>query len=182
MNEIINEAKYKQFQKLLTDRKAFRLFWQFWSNYAFVFFAIAFLILATSYDFHAAFGEILILSIFSFLIARGILVTIINLSYERTRPYQRYNFVPITSKFFSFKTRTPNSFPSRHTTAYFSVVAVVSLFVPALGAALFAVAILAGMGRIVLGYHWPSDIFAGMVLGLLVGYLTVLFGYSIIFT
>lgn len=179
---MITEAHYNNFQKQLTANKLFRYFWQFWSNYAFVFFIIAFLILATSYDFRAAFGEILILSFISFLVARGILVTIINLVYEKKRPYQQYAFEPITSKFFSFKTQTPNSFPSRHTTAYFSVVAVVSLFVPALGAVLFGISLVAGAGRVVLGYHWPSDIIVGMIIGTAVGILTTYIAYPIIFT
>ena len=179
---MITEASYHKFQVIFGRNKFFRYFWQFWSNYAFVFFGIAFLILATSYDFHAAFGEILILSFISFLVARGIFVTVINLAYERKRPYQLYKFEPFTSKFFSFKTKTPNAFPSRHTTAYFSVVAVISMFVPALGAFLFIVSVLAGVGRVILGYHWPSDIIAGMALGTAVGILTVVIGYPIIFT
>lgn len=179
---MITEKHYHNFQKSLIESSAYRYFWQFWSNYAFVFFIIAFVILAFNYDFHEVFGQILILSVLSFLIARGVLVTIINLSYEKKRPYQTYGFKPITSNFFSFRTRTPNSFPSRHAVAYFSVVAVVSLFVPVLGAVLFGISLMGGAGRVVLGYHWPADIVTGMAIGTIVGILTVYIGYPILFT
>jgi membrane-associated phospholipid phosphatase len=179
---MVTEASYQNFQSLLGRNKFFRYFWQFWSNYAFVFFLIAFVIMSQSYDFHAVFGEILILSFISFLISRGILVTIINLAYEKKRPYQLYEFSPLTSKFFSFKTKTSNSFPSRHATAYFSAVAVISMYLPTLGAALFLISVMAGIGRVILGYHWPADIIAGAALGTAVGILTVVIGYPIIFT
>jgi membrane-associated phospholipid phosphatase len=179
---MVTEASYLNFQSSLGRNKFFRYFWQFWSNYAFAIFGIAFIFLAFSYDFHAQFGEILILSFISFLVARGIFVTAINLIYERRRPYQQFGFLPITSNFYSFRTKTPNSFPSRHSTVYFSVVAVVSMFIPTLGAILFGVAVMAGIGRVILGYHWPSDVIAGMALGTAVGILTVIIGYPIIFT
>lgn len=179
---MINEAQYRYFQTQLDSNKLFRYFWQFWSNYSFVFFVITGLILVTRFEFRAVVWEVIILSAISFLIARGIVVAIINLAYKRKRPYQTYNFAPITSRLFSFKTVIPNSFPSRHTAAYFSVVSVVSLFVPALGAVLFGAGLMTGAGRVVLGYHWPSDIFVGMVIGLVVGYLVVILGYPAIFT
>lgn len=179
---MITEANYRNFQKLLETSKVYRYFWQFWSNYAFVIFIIALIILANSYDFHKVFGQILILSLISFLVARGVVVTIINACYQRRRPYQLFGFSPITSRFFSFKSKTENSFPSRHSTAYFSVVAVISLFVPAMGAVLFGCSLMAGAGRVVLGYHWPSDIIVGMIIGTVVGILTVYVGYPILFT
>ena len=170
---MMNEARYLQFQKLLTTHKLFRYFWQFWSNYAFIFFAIAGLIVITTTDLTTVQKPLLVLSIVSFIVARVLIVTAINIFYKRRRPYQRFNFVPIVSKFFSLATDRPNSFPSRHTTAYFSVAVIVLLFIPALGSALIIVSLLAGSARVILGYHWPSDILGGAIVGTVVAVLTV---------
>lgn len=178
----MTEENYRKFQNKLASSQPFRYFWQFWGNYAFTFFVIACLIVLTQSELATVIKPLLWISILSFLIARGIVVFNINLFYERQRPYQKFNFSPITSKFFSWKTSTPNSFPSRHTVAYFSVAVVFAFFVPALGAALIGVGTLAGVARIILGYHWPSDILVGAIIGSVVAVLCVYFGYPIIFT
>ena len=170
---MMNEARYLQFQKLLTTYKFFRLFWQLWSNYAFSFFAIAALVIVTTADFATVQKPILVLSIVSFFVARVLIVTAINIFYKRRRPYQRFNFIPIVSKFFSLRTDRPNSFPSRHTTAYFSVAVIVLLFIPAIGSLLILVSLLAGSARVILGYHWPSDILGGIIVGTAIALLTV---------
>jgi undecaprenyl-diphosphatase len=179
---MIKKAIYLQYQNLLAQSKLFRYFWQFWSNYAFVFFVVAFLVILGQEIFFEYSRPVFVLSILSFLIARGIIVTIINLFYEKKRPYQKFEFEPITSKFFSFKTHIANSFPSRHTTAYFSVATIVIIFFPALGAILMAVSLMAGAARVILGYHWPIDIVVGALLGVLVGYFTFLIAYPVLFT
>ncbi|MDQ3018655.1 MAG: phosphatase PAP2 family protein, partial [bacterium] len=98
------------------------------------------------------------------------------------RPYQKYKFAPITSRFFSLRTVKPNSFPSRHTTAFASVSAVVLLFNPIVGLALYAVTVMTGIGRIILGYHYPTDIVGGLTLGTLIGVITVYLGAFLLFT
>lgn len=178
----MNEIKYKNFQTRLASSKLFRYFWQFWSNYALVFFLIAAIVVARNPLYRVQWKEVLFISGISFVIARGILVTLINLFYKKQRPYQEFNFTPITSKLFSWKTNIPNSFPSRHTTAYFSIAAVVALFFPWLGLGLIIASLLAGIGRVVLGYHWPTDIVAGALLGAVVGYFVVSFGHRLFFT
>lgn len=178
---MIKESTYLEYQEELASSKVFRVFWSFWSNHSFIFFLAAALYISAESEFTDHARQVFILCIVAFLVARGFIVTIINAIYERKRPYQVYGFIPITSRFFSFVSRTPNSFPSRHATVYFAVATVVCLFFPALGAALVAVSLLTGGARVVLGYHWPSDIIVGALLGTLVGYLTVLIGYPLLF-
>jgi undecaprenyl-diphosphatase len=57
------------------------------------------------------------------------------------------------------------SFPSGHTAAAFVTATVVGWAVPLLVAPLFLLAALIGTSRVYLGVHYPSDVIAGMVLG-----------------
>ncbi len=179
---LMSESNYLNWQKQLNENKLFRYFWQFWSNYAFLFFAAAALAIYFEPEFASVRNQVYILLAISFAIARGGIVSLINLLYKRQRPYQKMNFTPITSNFFSWKTKIHNSFPSRHTTAYFSVATVILMYIPVFGIVLIAASILAGMARVVLGYHWPSDILAGAALGSVVGVLVVYLGGAAFFT
>ncbi len=179
---MIKHSTYLEYQEALHGNKLFRAFWEFWGNHSFVFFVAAGIYALANPEYAVAARQLSILLIAALLIARGIVVTIINAIYERQRPYQVYGFVPITSRFFSFTTRIPNSFPSRHATVFFAWSTVVSLFFPGLGAALVAVSLATGVARVVLGYHWSSDVIAGALIGTLVGYLTVLIGHPLLFT
>jgi membrane-associated phospholipid phosphatase len=171
----MTETQYKNFQIKLKSNKVFRWFWQFWAIYSFAFFAAAFgFIYSNAKALSLPWEVIFINTVIAFFIARVLIVTLINLLYKRKRPYQKFNFSPITSIFFSYKTHHHNSFPSRHTSAYVAAAVVVFMFIPQLGLGLIAVSLLAGAGRVVLGYHWPSDIIAGAFLGAVVGFFTVI--------
>lgn len=180
---MISELHYKNFQKHIASNKLYRYFWEFWAIYSFVFFLVAFVFIylfgGNDYD---NWQFVLVQSAVAFFLARVVIITIINLFYKRERPYQKFSLNPITSNFLSFKTTRPNSFPSRHTLAYMAVAAVIVMYYPVIGAGLVVVSILAGVGRIVLGYHWPSDVIVGAILGYLVGYSTVLFMMLWLFT
>ncbi len=176
--EFESKLNYIKWQGRLKQSGLFRRWWQFWSNYAVVFFAAAAVGLSEQHNNF----QIVVLSTISFLAARGLVTTLINFGYHRIRPYQKYKFNPITSRFFSLRTAKPNSFPSRHTTAFASVAAVVLLFNPIVGLALYAVTVMTGIGRIILGYHYPTDIAGGLTLGTLIGVITVYLGALFLFT
>jgi len=59
------------------------------------------------------------------------------------------------------------SFPSGHTITAFSVALSIAWFAPRLRWPLFALACLVGLARLMLGAHFPSDVVAGAVIGLM---------------
>jgi undecaprenyl-diphosphatase len=64
-----------------------------------------------------------------------------------------------------------DSFPSGHTFNAFGAAAVVAWFAPPLRIPVFLAAGLVGLSRIVRGSHFPTDVFAGAVLGVVIGSL-----------
>jgi undecaprenyl-diphosphatase len=62
------------------------------------------------------------------------------------------------------------SFPSGHTAAAFAIATLVSLHFPMLCMPVLIWASLVGLSRIYLGVHYPTDIVAGVVIGLTSGY------------
>jgi membrane-associated phospholipid phosphatase len=174
----LEKSVYQNWQKKLETNKLFRYWWQFWSNYSFVFYIVAGFILLFEHHLVA----IIILGIASFVVARVIITAAINAIYKKQRPYQKFNLNVITSRFFSMRDAAFNSFPSRHTIAYASVAGSILVFNSTIGIALLLVAILTGIARVVLGYHWPSDILAGFILGTIIGYLLTIYGLIVFFT
>ena len=63
-----------------------------------------------------------------------------------------------------------HSFPSGHATVSFACATVLALAVPRLRVPLFALAALISFSRVYVGVHYPSDVLAGAVLGLLLGF------------
>jgi undecaprenyl-diphosphatase len=70
-----------------------------------------------------------------------------------------------------FHVRPPDafSFPSGHTMNAFAIATVLALFFPFLAPALALLAVAIGASRVVLGLHFPSDVWAGAALGTLIG-------------
>jgi membrane-associated phospholipid phosphatase len=165
-------------EKLKTDN-AFQIFWQFWSNYSFVFFLpLGVLILQDqNHPTYIAFG------LAAMILSRGVFAKLINYFIKRKRPYQALNFEPHTSVFLSQKTADPNSFPSRHMLTYASVAAFTFVVSPVQCIILLAVTAMTGAARVVMGFHYPSDVIAGYVIGVILGlFFAVLAGSSIVFT
>lgn len=66
-----------------------------------------------------------------------------------------------------------DAFPSGHTTNAFGTATVLAWYLPALRIPLFVTAGLVALARVVRGSHFPTDVFAGAVVGVLVGSLAV---------
>jgi len=57
------------------------------------------------------------------------------------------------------------SFPSGHTSASFSLATTIALNKPVLSVLVLTIALIVGISRVYLGVHYPTDVVAGMVLG-----------------
>ena len=64
-----------------------------------------------------------------------------------------------------------HSFPSGDTSTTFALAVTLGGWFPRLRGALLAVAVMVGLARILVGGHYPSDVFAGALLGIAVGHL-----------
>lgn len=94
---------------------------------------------------------------------------------SRERPYkiiEQLNTYGINLKDYSF--------PSGHTTAAFSIATTIALNIPRLSILAFSIAIIVGISRIYLGVHYPTDVAAGIILGISTALLVHLYLIEII--
>lgn len=70
-----------------------------------------------------------------------------------------------------FGVRHSSAFPSGHATNSFAAAPVIAYVLPEAGIAAYVVAGAISFSRIYVGDHWPSDVLAGTILGLFLGFL-----------
>ncbi len=97
------------------------------------------------------------------LIARA-LVEVIRFFIHRLRPFASDPTIH------ELITKSSYSFPSGHASFYFALAMVVYLHNKKWGVWFFIGALLNGVARVGVGVHYPTDIFGGAVLGVLVGW------------
>jgi len=107
--------------------------------------------------------KILLLTFLVFLLSQAVEIGVKNLI-RRPRP----QFGPI-SAFVPFDFAHSYSFPSGHTLIAFSFAYVLSQLRPQKKMIYYLLAVLIAFSRIYLGKHYPSDVLAGALLGILVG-------------
>ncbi len=100
--------------------------------------------------------------------ASGLLVQVFKHIVGRPRPGQNMDAWQLQG--FTFESDM-HSFPSGHAATSFALAAVLAARFPRLAWLFYAMAALIGLGRVMGGSHFASDVIAGCILGLLCGWL-----------
>ncbi|MDR2268699.1 MAG: phosphatase PAP2 family protein [Rickettsiales bacterium] len=130
--------------------------WKILATVALVFFLVARILRWLGYKFAI---EKLFANIFCSIILSEFIVGILKICVGRARPPIN-GFVP-----FSLSSAW-HSFPSGHAAAAFALLVSIGLMFPKAKAFFWALAIIAGIGRICIGAHWPSDVIFGAFIGM----------------
>lgn len=97
---------------------------------------------------------------------RFVLAEIIRWLWFRPRPFVSLNFVPLVDQ-----SPAEASFPSGHASFYFALSTIIYCYNKKAGILFYIASFFIAISRIFVGIHWPSDILAGAVLGVLVGWV-----------
>jgi membrane-associated phospholipid phosphatase len=107
------------------------------------------------------------------VIGVAVVATILKRLLGRARP-RRENAGKFTGPSFRHANYR-ESFPSSHSASAFAFSAVLAAAYPQAAVIFWILALICAVLRYVMDAHWPSDVFAGIALGLLAGYLSVRF-------
>ena len=107
--------------------------------------------------------EMLVVAFGSAIISRFIFVNIIRYFYYHPRP-----FLVLSDTVQLTDHEMVSSFPSGHASFYFALATGVYLYNKKAGYIYFVLAGFMGLARVFVGVHWPLDIMAGALLGILV--------------
>ncbi len=93
-------------------------------------------------------------------LARYGLVALIRHFLPRTRPFIVRDDVNLLLEY-----KESFSFPSGHTALVFAIATAVYFYNKKLGVSLYIISLAVALSRVVAGMHWPTDVFAGAVVG-----------------
>jgi undecaprenyl-diphosphatase len=94
------------------------------------------------------------------ILSRGILTEVIRYFYHEPRPFSFYGFAPLFNE-------GAWSFPSGHAAWFFALAMAVWFANKKWGWWYFLLALIMGVARVYAGVHWPIDIIAGAMVGIL---------------
>lgn len=102
--------------------------------------------------------------IISAILARFVIVELIRWIWQRPRPFVENNVNLLL-------THNASAFPSGHAAFFFAISTIIYLYNKKAGILFFIASFLICLARVFAGIHWPLDILAGAVVGILSGYL-----------
>jgi len=101
----------------------------------------------------------LAVAIVSALVARFGITALIRFVYPTMRPFMAYEVHQLIAE-------QGSSFPSGHASFFFALSSAVFAWNKRMGIFFFVASLLMGISRVMAGVHYPSDIFAGMAVGI----------------
>jgi len=99
-------------------------------------------------------------------VTRFIIAEAVRFIWFRARPFVAENFIPLINQ-----SPKEASFPSGHATLFFAISTIVYFYNKKVGIFFFIASFFIIIARVFVGVHWPSDILAGAILGILMGWL-----------
>lgn len=131
----------------------------FFADYAgYILLAVVLGILIFKKTFHArkmVFGALI-----AAVISRGVIVTVIKSLYYRPRPFEVLQVTQLIPE-------NNSSFPSGHAALYFAIAVAIYFYNKKMGVIFLITSGLMGLARIYVGVHWPTDILAGLMVGVI---------------
>jgi len=120
----------------------------------------------------SASGELALVSAFVFLGVGvpGLITTVLKRLIGRSRPDEFDNVGAFGFQNF-VNDWTFQSFPSGHSTTAIATAFVVGFLYPPLFVVFFSLGVVVALSRVPVGAHYPTDVFAGMIVGMLGAYL-----------
>ena len=101
-------------------------------------------------------------TVIAIILSRGLITEIIRFFYYSPRPFDTLHFQSLIPE-------SGSSIPSGHAAFFFALAMVIFFYNRRWGIWYFVITILISLARIFAGVHWPSDIIAGAVVGILSG-------------
>ncbi|MDP3948726.1 MAG: phosphatase PAP2 family protein [bacterium] len=96
------------------------------------------------------------------ILSRGLITEIIRFFYYSPRPFEALRFQSLIPE-------SGSSIPSGHAAFFFALATIIYFYNRRWGIWYFVFSLLISLARIFAGVHWPSDIIAGAVVGVLSG-------------
>ncbi|MDO8424502.1 MAG: phosphatase PAP2 family protein [bacterium] len=111
--------------------------------------------------------RVIIQALSAVMLARLVIVNMIRWIFPRLRPFveNQVNLLIVHEN--------TSSFPSGHAAFYFAIATVVFLYNKKIGPWFLGAAFLISFARVFSGVHWPSDILAGALVGIVSGWLVM---------
>lgn len=143
-----------------------------WLDYSAMFFAdyLGYVLLAVLVLFLAVnskkYWRMVLEAAVAAIVTKFVLVEIIRIIWFRARPFVALNFAPLINQ-----SAAEPSFPSGHASFFFALSTIVYFYNKKVGIAFYVASFFIIISRVFTGVHWPSDILAGAILGILMGWV-----------